>query len=74
MKAMILLHHDTRLRQLGFKLVLQIHNEVVLEGPEANVTEALSIVKRLMENPFKKPLLVGLEVDINAAKTLYQAK
>jgi DNA polymerase-1 len=32
--AMVRLHRDDKLRELGFKLLLQVHDEVILEGPE----------------------------------------
>ena len=34
MAAMIKIHKDPLLKDLGFKLLLQIHDEVILEGPE----------------------------------------
>ena len=33
MMAMIKLHKSPVLQELGWKLVLQIHDEVILEGP-----------------------------------------
>ena len=32
--AMVKLHRDEQLRDLGYKLLLQVHDEVILEGPE----------------------------------------
>ena len=32
--AMVKLHRDPILKELGYKLILQIHDEVILEGPE----------------------------------------
>ena len=31
---MIKLRHDEKLKELGYKLLLQVHDEVILEGPE----------------------------------------
>lgn len=44
MMAMIKLGHHTRLKELGWKLLLQIHDEVILEGPEESTEEALALV------------------------------
>lgn len=44
MMAMIKLNEDKRLRELGYKLLLQIHDEVILEGPAENKEEALQLV------------------------------
>ena len=78
MLAMIKLAEDERLRALGWDLLLQVHDEVMLEGPEESADEALEIVKECMENPFDgfglKQLRVKLEVDAKSAKTWFQAK
>jgi DNA polymerase-1 len=31
--AMVNIHKDERLRKMGWKLLLQIHDELILEGP-----------------------------------------
>lgn len=43
--AMIKISENERLRELGWKLLLQIHDELILEGPEESSAEALKIVK-----------------------------
>lgn len=60
--AMVLLAESDTLRRLGFRQILQIHDEIVLEGPEAFATEAREEMVRLMENPLPFPLLVPLRV------------
>lgn len=52
MAAMLRLRSSTELSQLGFRLVLQVHDEFVLEGPAADADKAKEIVRDLMENPF----------------------
>lgn len=51
MCAMIKCHFDRRLRELGVKMLLQIHDEIVFECPEENVDEACPIIQYNMENP-----------------------
>eukprot|EP00435_Cladocopium_sp_Y103_P036265 s2095_g9.t1 len=46
------------LQDLGFHLVLQVHDEFVLEGPSDKAQEASEIVKSVMEKPFKEPLFL----------------
>jgi DNA polymerase-1 len=41
---MVKLHHDPLLNSLGYKLLLQIHDEVILEGPSEHAEEALKRV------------------------------
>jgi DNA polymerase-1 len=51
----------------GTKLVLQIHDELLFEAPEAEVEEAARIVEREMANAFEldPPLGVDVGVGIN---------
>jgi DNA polymerase-1 len=77
MLAMLQIHRCPRLRELGFKMLMQIHDEVILEGPEAHKDEALALVKRHMEKPFndhENLCDVDLNVDGNYAKTWFDAK
>ena len=74
MKAMLDLHNNARFRELGWKIILQVHDEIISEGPEETAEEAYKIVKHCMNYPFEKPLLVDLVVDAKTAKTWYLAK
>jgi DNA polymerase I-like protein with 3'-5' exonuclease and polymerase domains len=78
--CMLKIRRHPRLRELGWKLLLQVHDEVILEGPEESSAEARAIVVRCMENPFSEEdvdkdwLRVKLAVDSNIAPTWYEAK
>jgi DNA polymerase-1 len=74
MKAMLQIHRDARLAQLGWRMILQVHDEIILEGPEESVEEAEEIVVHLMRHPFRDPLRVDLAVSASHAKTWYRAK
>lgn len=114
MMAMLKIHSSPKLKELGWKLLLQvrppppslrpplprmttwpppligcvyggpprvscqIHDEVIVEGPDESVEEALAEVKACMERPWDglglEPLLVKLEVDAKSAKSWYEAK
>ncbi|CAM9468731.1 unnamed protein product [Chrysoparadoxa australica] len=78
MMAMIKLVNSEKLKTLGWKLLLQVHDEVILEGPQESVDEAQAEVVHCMENPWDYeglgPLKVHLAVDANHAKTWYEAK
>lgn len=52
MLAMLKIDEHEQLRKWGFQLILQIHDEVILEGPAAYGQQALEIVKDCMANPF----------------------
>ena len=56
--------------------VLQVHDEVIMEGPKESAERAQQLVVQHMEHPFKgqNPLSVELLVDSNTADTWYEAK
>jgi len=73
--AMLRLWKHDRLSELGYRLVLQVHDEYVLEGPADSATEAASIVESLMQHPFEEvrkgfTFKVPLEVDISIGASL----
>ena len=55
-------------------MLLQIHDEIIAEGPEETAAEAKALIVSLMEAPFPHPLRVALTVDANLEKTWYKAK
>lgn len=50
--AQIRIADEERLRKLGAKMIIQVHDELVFECPEENLEEAIPIIKHLMEHPF----------------------
>ena len=74
MMAMLKLHQHERFRQLDWRCILQIHDEVICEGPVESVQEAMAVLRGCMEQPFDRPLLVDLAVDAKAEQTWYRAK
>lgn len=78
MMAMLKIAESKTLKDLGYTLLLQIHDEVILEGPEQHKEAALAEVTKLMEAPFDgiglDPLHVDLTVDAKTAATWYEAK
>jgi DNA polymerase-1 len=65
--AMIRLHGAIREEQLASRLLLQVHDELVLEVPQAEVSRATELVKRHMEGAAKLavPLVVSVGVGMN---------
>ncbi|KIY95951.1 hypothetical protein MNEG_12009 [Monoraphidium neglectum] len=80
--AMLAIQRDEWLRENGWRLLLQVHDEVMLEGPKESAAEARQRVIAAMENPWAnlghsfegRPLRVELVVDCKAADTWYDAK
>lgn len=61
--SMILIHQDEKLRKMGCKMLLQVHDELVNETPKGTEKRAGKRVQHFMEHPFKyfgmKPLRVS---------------
>jgi len=64
--AMINLGRELLDRGMKTKMLLQVHDELVLEVPDEEVEEAASLVKQVMENAYK--LDVPLKVDANVGR------
>uniref|UniRef100_A0A7S2APV3 DNA-directed DNA polymerase family A palm domain-containing protein n=1 Tax=Alexandrium andersonii TaxID=327968 RepID=A0A7S2APV3_9DINO len=75
-EAMLKADGSEELRKLGYEMILQVHDELVFEGPEENAEEALSVVREIMENPFIDgfKMEVPLPVDAQITKTWADAK
>lgn len=76
MCAMLEISNNSRLKDLGWKLLLQVHDEVILEGPTASSEEAKALVVKCMSYPFsgKNILQVDLAVDAKCALNWYEGK
>ncbi len=70
--AMIRIHRALQERQLSAKILLQVHDELVLEVPEAEVESTSALVQREMEGAAS--LLVPLQVDLNVADNWMEMK
>ncbi len=62
--AMVRLHHALRERGLKSRMILQVHDELVLEAPHEETDQATELVVEVMENAY--PLDVPLRVDVSA--------
>ncbi|CAL9098054.1 unnamed protein product [Musa textilis] len=76
MCAMLEIDRNIRLKELGWKLVLQVHDEMILEGPTESAELAKAIVVECMSKPFDGTnfLEVDLAVDAKCAQNWYAAK
>ena len=72
--SMVKIAQNRELKELGWKLLMQIHDELILEGPEESSKQAFEIVKNNMENPFDFKLRVDLEVDAKIGDNWYECK
>ena len=66
--AMLGLASHERLNALGYRLIMQIHDEVLMEGPAEAMEEASSIMQQVMAKP---PGLPPLAVPLVAEPKLW---
>ena len=70
--AMINVNKELKEKKIDGKIVLQIHDELLLEVKEEQKEIAKEILKRNMENAMK--LDVPLEVELSEGKNWYEVK
>ena len=65
--AMILVDHDLRERKLRARMILQVHDELVLEVPREELEQAAQVVREGMERayPLRVPLVAEVAVGPN---------
>ena len=70
--AMVKTYNRLKNENMLSKLILQIHDELIVEAPENEAEKAMIILKEEMENACK--LKVKLIADVGTGKTWYEAK
>ena len=70
--AMVNVYEELTKRNLKSKLILQVHDELILNIYKDELDEVTTLVKKEMEEVLD--LSVPLEVDINIGETWYEAK
>lgn len=68
--AMILVHNNKRLKELGFRLLLQVHDELIGECPKENVKECTKLFSDLMIEA-AKDLKVPSKCDVEITECWY---
>jgi len=70
--AMIKVYNELKERKLKSKLILQVHDELLVETHKSEIEEVKQIVKKNMEEAMN--LLVPLTADVSAGNNWYDAK
>jgi DNA polymerase-1 len=66
-KAMLDLHRELRVRELRSRLILQIHDELLLEVPEAEAETAAALVREVMEGALELDVPLVAEARLGAS-------
>ena len=72
--AMVKLSRNGDIWARGWRMIHQVHDEVILEGPADSADEVLEMVRADMEMPFDSPLLLKMEVDAKICDNWYEGK
>lgn len=70
--AMVRVYKKLREEKLDARLILQVHDELIIEAAEKDKDRAEKILKDEMENAVK--LAVPMTVDVNSGRSWYEAK
>ncbi len=70
--AMIKVHQRIKKEELDARLILQVHDELIIEAPAMQADIVKAMLKEEMENAAK--LSVSLLVDVNTGRNWYDAK
>ena len=68
---MIQLNNNKRLKELGFKLLVPIHDEVLIECPEENAKECAELLSRIMSNAAEEILQMPIKCDTEITRCWY---
>jgi DNA polymerase I len=74
MVAMIRLHQNATLRALGWRVILQVHDEILFEGRRESAEIARDVIQEVMLNPLEMPLRVAMTVEPTIADSWFAAK
>lgn len=69
--AMILVGNDERLKELGFRLLIPVHDELIAECPEENVKECSERFAQLMSDAAKSRLTIPIKCDVELTREWY---
>ena len=70
--AMINVYNELEKRKLKSKIVLQVHDEMMIEAPIEEAEEVKEIIKKQMESAIS--LNVPLIADVSEAENWYECK
>lgn len=69
--AMILVNNDEKLKELGFRLLIPVHDELIAECPEENAKECAERFANLMSEAAKGKLELPIKCDVSITRKWY---
>lgn len=69
--AMIALHNDTRLKELGFRILIPVHDEVIAECPKENAKEVAERFSYIMSHSSGDKFTIPISTDVAVSEQWY---
>lgn len=69
--AMIELSENKRLQELGFRLLIPVHDEVIAECPEENIKEVKKLLAETMSHAAEQILEMPIKCDVEVTRNWY---
>lgn len=69
--SMINIYNNKRLKELGCRLLICIHDEVIVEAPKENAKEAFELVSKIMVDSAKQFIHLPIKCDAEVTEQWY---
>jgi DNA polymerase I-like protein with 3'-5' exonuclease and polymerase domains len=69
--AMIELHRNARLKELGFRMLIPVHDEIIAECPEENIKECAELLASTMSKAAEQILEMPIKCDVEITRQWY---
>lgn len=69
--ALINLNNNERLKELGFRLLIPVHDEVIAECPEENAKECSELLAKVMSDSAESLIGMPVKCDVEITKAWY---
>lgn len=69
--AMIALHNNARLKELGFRMLVPIHDEILAECPKENIKEVVELFSQIMSEAPGEKFTIPIKCDVECSDRWY---
>lgn len=69
--AMIKLHQNDELHELGFRMLIPVHDEIIAECPEENAKRCSELLAKVMSSAAEEILEMPIKCDVEITKAWY---
>jgi DNA polymerase-1 len=69
--AMIALYNNERLKELGFRMLIPVHDEIIAECPKENAREVSELFAYVMSNSSGEKFTIPISCDVEVSDRWY---